>query len=161
MTTIDAARTRQPVAVPTGRRPLRVAHVTTVDLTLRFLVLEQMRRLRDSGCEVAGICSPGEWTEDLRDEGIEYIPWHHATRAWDPLADLRAFVELVGIFRRGRFDVVHTHNPKPGLMGTDRRAPGGCAHRREHGARLLGVARRSTTPAAPRHDARMGRCQVQ
>src|SRR5207344_2538552 len=44
-------------------------------------------------------------------------PWHHATRAWDPLADLRAFVELVGIFRRGRFDVVHTHNPKPGLMG--------------------------------------------
>ena len=35
----------------------------------------------------------------------------------EPPADVRAFIELVGIFRRGRFDVVHTHNPKPGLMG--------------------------------------------
>ncbi|MGZ8565471.1 MAG: glycosyltransferase [Actinomycetota bacterium] len=117
MTTIDATRIRRPPAQAARGRPLRVAHVTTVDLTLRFLVLEQLRRLRDSGCEVAGICAPGVWTEGLEDEGIEYIPWHHATRAWNLLADLRAFVELVRIFRRGRFDVVHTHNPKPGLMG--------------------------------------------
>jgi glycosyltransferase involved in cell wall biosynthesis/ribosomal protein S18 acetylase RimI-like enzyme len=98
-------------------RQYRVAHVTTVDLTLRFLLLEQLRRLRDEGFEVAGISAPGEWLESLRDEGIEPIPWRHATRAWSPIADARAFWELVTILRRGRFDVVHTHNPKPGLMG--------------------------------------------
>ena len=98
-------------------RPYRVAHVTTVDITLRFLVLEQLRRLKDEGFEVTGISAPGVWAQILRDEGIEHIPWRNATRAWDPVADLRAFVELFTILRRGRFDVVHTHNPKPGLLG--------------------------------------------
>lgn len=98
-------------------RPFRVAHVTTIDLTIRFLVLEQLRRLRDEGFEVTAISAPGEWVDDLRAEGIEHVAWRNATRAWSPGADVRAFVELIRIFRRGRFDVVHTHNPKPGLMG--------------------------------------------
>jgi glycosyltransferase involved in cell wall biosynthesis/ribosomal protein S18 acetylase RimI-like enzyme len=91
--------------------------VTTVDLTLRFMLLEQMRRLRDEGFGVTGICAPGDWSDSLREWDIEYVPWRNATRAWSPLVDLKAFVELVAILRRGRFDIVHTHNPKPGLMG--------------------------------------------
>jgi glycosyltransferase involved in cell wall biosynthesis len=91
--------------------------VSTVDLTLRFLVLEQLRRLRAEGYEVTAITAPGEWTGDFRGEGIEHVPWRNATRAWNPSADLRAFYELLQLFRRRRFDVVHTHNPKPGLMG--------------------------------------------
>ena len=98
-------------------RPLRVAHVTTVDLTLRFLVLEQLRRLQRQGCEVVGISAPGGWADTLAAEGIQHIPWHNATRAWDPATDVKGFVELASILRRGRFDVVHTHNPKPGIMG--------------------------------------------
>lgn len=95
----------------------RVAHVTTVDLTLRFLVLGQLRRLREEGFEVVGISAPGPWVADLEAEGIRHIAWSNATRAWDPRADVRAFAELVGIFRRERFDLVHTHNPKPGVLG--------------------------------------------
>lgn len=95
----------------------RVAHVTTVDLTLRFLLLGQLRRLRDEGFEVAGISAPGPWVHDLEKEGIRHIPWPHATRAWAPLSDARALAELVKILRRERFDIVHTHNPKPGILG--------------------------------------------
>jgi glycosyltransferase involved in cell wall biosynthesis/ribosomal protein S18 acetylase RimI-like enzyme len=95
----------------------RVAHVTTVDLTLRFLLLGQLTRLRDEGFDVTGISAPGPWTKDLQAEGIRHIPWPHATRSWDPGADARAFVELIGILRRERFYLVHTHNPKPGLIG--------------------------------------------
>ena len=54
---------------------------------------------------------------DLEAEGIAHVDWPHATRAWRPSSDVRAFVELVGIIRRGKFDLVHTHNPKPGIMG--------------------------------------------
>src|SRR6185503_5743754 len=35
----------------------------------------------------------------------------------DPMEDVRAFHELVQILRRERFDLVHTHNPKPGILG--------------------------------------------
>jgi glycosyltransferase involved in cell wall biosynthesis/ribosomal protein S18 acetylase RimI-like enzyme len=97
--------------------PVRVAHVTTVDLSLRFLLLDQLRRLRDEGFEVTGISAPGPWVADLQNEGIRHIAWPHATRAWDPRADSRAFAELYRILRRERFDIVHTHNPKPGIMG--------------------------------------------
>jgi glycosyltransferase involved in cell wall biosynthesis/ribosomal protein S18 acetylase RimI-like enzyme len=96
---------------------IRVAHVATVDLTVRFLLLPQLRRLRDEGYEVAAISAPGPWTGDVEADGIRHITWPHATRAWDPASDARAFLELLGILRREGFDLVHTHNPKPGILG--------------------------------------------
>ena len=95
----------------------RIVHVATVDLTLRFLLLPQLVALRDAGFDVATISAPGPWIADIEAEGIRHIPWHHATRAWDPREDFLAFRELLAIFRRERFDLVHTHNPKPGVMG--------------------------------------------
>jgi glycosyltransferase involved in cell wall biosynthesis/ribosomal protein S18 acetylase RimI-like enzyme len=95
----------------------RIAHVTTVDLTARFLLLGQLRRLRDEGFEVTSVSAPGPWTAELEAEGIRHVPWPHATRSWSVRSDIRAFRELVGIFRRERFDLVHTHNPKPGVLG--------------------------------------------
>ena len=95
----------------------RIAHVATIDLSLRFLLLPQLRALRDAGFDVTTISAPGPWVPELEAEGIRHIPWRHATRAWDPRADALAFRELLSIFRRERFDLVHTHNPKPGVMG--------------------------------------------
>jgi glycosyltransferase involved in cell wall biosynthesis len=103
------------VSRPAGGRP-RVAHVATTDVTHRFLLLPQLRALRDAGYEVSAISAPGPWTDDLTAEGIRFVPWTKATRAWDLRADVGAFRELIGIFRRERFDVVHAHNPKPGIM---------------------------------------------
>ena len=95
----------------------RVAHVATVDLTHRFLLLAQYRRLLREGFEVSAISAPGPWVSDIEAEGVRFIPWRNATRSWDPAADARAFVELIRILRQERFDLVHTHNPKPGVMG--------------------------------------------
>jgi glycosyltransferase involved in cell wall biosynthesis/ribosomal protein S18 acetylase RimI-like enzyme len=104
-----------PAAAP--KRPLRVAHLTTVDLTLRFLLLGQLRHLRDLGYEVTGISAPGPNAAALEAEGIRHLPWTNATRSWNLGADLRAFVELWSLLRRERFDLLHTHNPKPGVIG--------------------------------------------
>ncbi len=96
---------------------IRVAHVATVDLTVRYLLLSQLRRLRDEGYDVTAISAPGPWLGEIEAEGIRFLPWTSATRAWDPRADARAFAELLAMFRRERFDLVHTHNPKPGVLG--------------------------------------------
>ena len=98
-------------------RPTRIAHVTTVDGTLRFILLGQLRRLTEEGFEVTTVSAPGPYVTGLEAEGIRHIAWSHVTRAWDLAADVRAFRELVRILRRERFDLVHTHNPKPGVMG--------------------------------------------
>jgi glycosyltransferase involved in cell wall biosynthesis len=96
---------------------IRVAHVATIDLTLRFLLLGQMRRLRDEGFDVTAISAPGPWAAEVEEEGIRHIPWRNATRAWNPSADVAAFLELRRIFARESFHLVHTHNPKPGILG--------------------------------------------
>src|SRR5439155_17566533 len=67
--------------------------------------------------DVTAISAPGRWTADLEAEGIRHIPWPHATRSWAPRADVVAFAALVRIVRRERFHVVHTHTPKPGVLG--------------------------------------------
>jgi glycosyltransferase involved in cell wall biosynthesis/ribosomal protein S18 acetylase RimI-like enzyme len=96
---------------------MRIAHLTTTDLTLRYLLLGQLRRLAAEGHEVTGISAPGPHTAALEAAGIRFLPWRNATRAWNPLADARALAELVALLRRERFDLVHTHNPKPGVLG--------------------------------------------
>jgi glycosyltransferase involved in cell wall biosynthesis/ribosomal protein S18 acetylase RimI-like enzyme len=113
----------------------RIAHVSTVDLTPRFLLLGQLRELRDAGLDVSVVCAGGPWVSDLEEEGIRHVPWRHATRAWDPMEDVRAFHELVQILRRERFDLVHTHNPKPGILGriAARRAGVPCVVNTVHG----------------------------
>lgn len=96
---------------------LRVAHIATVDSTLRFLMLGQLRRLRDEGFDVTAISAQGEWVRDLERDGIRFLPWPHVTRAWDPRADAQAFAALLRLLRREHFDLVHTHTPKAGVLG--------------------------------------------
>ena len=95
----------------------KVAHIATIDLTVRVLLIAQLRALRDAGFDVTAISAPGPWAQELWAEGIRHIPWPHATRSWSLTSDVRAFRSLLAILRRERFDVVHTHNPKPGIMG--------------------------------------------
>ncbi|MEM8609710.1 MAG: glycosyltransferase family 4 protein [Myxococcota bacterium] len=94
----------------------RVAHVTTVDLSLRFLLLNQLRRLRDDGYDVVGISAAGPDVDVLEEHGIPHfaVPM---TRRMTPLTDLRCLIELVRVMKREQFDVVHTHTPKAGLLG--------------------------------------------
>jgi glycosyltransferase involved in cell wall biosynthesis len=96
---------------------VRVAHVATVDVTLGVLLQGQLRAQRSAGFEVTTISAPGPWVPALEAAGIAHIPWRHATRGWDPWEDARAFRELSSILRRERFDIVHTHTAKPGVMG--------------------------------------------
>jgi glycosyltransferase involved in cell wall biosynthesis len=94
----------------------RVAHVTTVDLSLRYLLLNQLERIRDEGYDVFGVSADGPDVAAVEAQGIPHfaVPM---TRRFTPLADLRALWALVQLMRRERFDVVHTHTPKAGLLG--------------------------------------------
>ena len=100
-----------------GSGMIRIAHVASLDLTHRFLLLPQLKRLRDEGYDVTAVSAPGPHVSALEAEGIRHIPLRHVTRAWDPIEDARFADELYRLFRRERFDVVHTHNPKPGVIG--------------------------------------------
>jgi glycosyltransferase involved in cell wall biosynthesis len=96
--------------------PYRVAHIAAADATLSQLLLNQLAHFRDAGYGVAGIAARGEHAADLAAAGVEFfeIP---VTRTFGPLGDLRALVALYRLLRRERFDIIHTHTPKGGLLG--------------------------------------------
>ncbi|HEY8526431.1 MAG TPA: glycosyltransferase family 4 protein [Acidimicrobiales bacterium] len=96
---------------------MRVAHLTTVDSSLRYLLRPQLRAVRDRGGEAIGISAPGPYADELAAEGIRHVPLSSSTRGMNLLADVKAAVELWRILRRERPDVLHTHNPKPGVYG--------------------------------------------
>ena len=95
----------------------RLVHVTTADISLALLLGPQLRAYAAEGMEVIGVSAPGPFVPQLTEWGIEHVPLRHATRSVSPGHDLAALPELTRLFRRLRPDIVHTHNPKPGLYG--------------------------------------------
>lgn len=102
---------------PTIRERPKVIHVTTTDISLDLLIGRHLAGISEAGYEVIGCSAPGPHIAALDRMGIRHIPLRHATRSMDPTADVRALAELVGVFRTEAPDIVHTHNPKPGVYG--------------------------------------------
>src|SRR4051794_10698274 len=95
---------------------VKAAHITTVDMSLHYLLLNQLHSIQQSGYEVIAISAPGPEAPIIEQAGIRHIAVP-MTRNFTPLADLGSLLRLYGVMRRERFTIVHTHTPKAGLLG--------------------------------------------
>lgn len=95
---------------------MKIAHITTIDLALRYLLLNQLVSLQQAGLEVVGISNPGPDVPAIEAAGIRHIAVP-MTRNFTPVADLKSLFELYKVIKREKFSLVHTHTPKPGLLG--------------------------------------------
>ena len=95
---------------------MKIATLAAAPLSINVLLRDQIKMLQGEGHEVVAVCGEGPMVEDVRGDGIqvETIDFHRELNA---IADARALYELVRLFTRHRFDVVHTHTPKAGLLG--------------------------------------------
>ena len=95
---------------------MKIAHITAIDMALRYLLLNQLRAMRDAGYQVVGISSPGPERSTLEAAGIRHIAVP-ISRRLTPLRDIVSLWTLYRVLRAERFTIVHTHTPKPGLLG--------------------------------------------
>src|SRR6478736_3117230 len=95
----------------------RLVHVTTTDMSLELLLGPQLSAFVAAGYEVFGASAAGPYVEAIEARGVQHLPLRHATRSMAPQHDVAALVELRRLFLDLRPDVVHTHNPKPGVYG--------------------------------------------
>jgi glycosyltransferase involved in cell wall biosynthesis len=95
----------------------RLLHVTTTDSSLELLLGPQLRSFRDAGYDVHTASAPGPFVAGLVADGVAHHPLRYATRAFALGQDAAATAELYRLFLRLRPDIVHTHNPKPGVYG--------------------------------------------
>lgn len=106
-----------PPAAPSPRR--KVALVTTVAVSVTGLMKGWPRYLAEHGYEVHTVCSPGG--ETLRAfaerEGVVRVHAIEIARTISPRRDLASLWRLYRLFRRERFDIVHSSTPKGGFLG--------------------------------------------
>lgn len=95
----------------------RLVHLTTTDMSLDWLLGPQLRAFAAQGYEVIGMSAAGPHVANLEAMGIRHVDVPSFTRSNNPMQDAKAFVELVRLLRRVRPDILHTHNPKPGIIG--------------------------------------------
>jgi glycosyltransferase involved in cell wall biosynthesis len=94
----------------------KICHVTTVDVTARFIVWDLLRFLQRENCNVSVVCSPGKWTAFLKEGGLS-VHNIKMLRRISPFADLIPLIKLFFLFKKEKFDIVHTHTPKAGVLG--------------------------------------------
>ena len=97
----------------------KVAHLASSDIGIRVHLRKQMVDLKGRGYDVHGITPPGRWItgDGVTDDGIPVKLVNYSSSARTPVRDMRALLDLVRYFRAERFDIVHTHGLKPGLLG--------------------------------------------
>ena len=100
-----------------GAATVRIAHLTTIDMSLALLLSTELEVDVAEGHEVFGISAPGSYVPRVESLGVTHVPLTALTRSWKPRQDVTAFRELVRTLRSLDLDVLHTHNPKTGVMG--------------------------------------------
>ncbi len=110
----DRGDLRRPVTVRAVRP--KVFCITTVDISLRFLVLEFIKYLLAKGYQVIGACADGQYIGELEEAGVpvRIVPM---TRRVTPLRDLICLLKLIRLLCVEKPDILHTHTPKANLLG--------------------------------------------
>lgn len=85
-------------------------------------VVSLARGLKDHGFDVAIVSGPhvpseGDMLPAAKGLGLDVVILPGLVRSIHIWHDLLAFFQLVNIIKKGRFDVVHTHSSKAGVLG--------------------------------------------
>ncbi len=95
----------------------KIAVAANVPESFRMLLRAQLDAARAAGFDVHCVAGPGAYLAELARDGYPTHEIGALTRLVDPVSDLRALAALVALFRRERFELVHTHTPKTALLG--------------------------------------------
>src|SRR4051812_48429598 len=105
------------MSVDSVSRRRRLLHVVTVPQT--FALLEgQTTFMSEHGFDVTGISSAGPFQQRFREREPVTLVTVEMPRRITPFKDVAALVRLVRAIRRIQPDIVHSHTPKGGLLGT-------------------------------------------
>ena len=95
----------------------KLIRITTVPMSLQFLLPGQMKFMSQNGFDVLMISADGKEIQAvIENENCEHIivPM---TRKITPLQDLKCLWILIKFFKKEKPAIVHTHTPKAGLLG--------------------------------------------
>ncbi|MFQ5753883.1 MAG: glycosyltransferase family 4 protein [bacterium] len=103
-----------------SKRKHRIIHLQVLPLLsgVQKSMVDIITRLDDSQYDITVLCQgEGQLTQALERHNIKFITLPELRREINPYYDFLAFVKLYRLFRKEKFDLVHTHSTKPGIIG--------------------------------------------
>ena len=94
-----------------------VLHLTTTAVSLDWLLLPQLQAFAERGYDVVTASAPGDHVESISSAGFRHISIESFSRNMDLRSDTAAWGELGAVLRTVKPAILHTHNPKPGVIG--------------------------------------------
>lgn len=117
---VQVARSEAPrCPAPSRVGPLKICQFASAATSVFHLLKDQILGLQARGHQVRALSGPLEgapWEVEASRAGFVHDTGP-IRREIAPAHDARALAWLIRYFRRHRFDVVHTHTPKAGLIG--------------------------------------------
>lgn len=99
---------------------LKILHIHTLPVISGSGIhtLITMKGLDKAKYEVEFACRPGgPLVDEVTKFGIPFRPIRHLLQPVEPYNDIAALFELIGLLKKQRYDIVHTHNSKAGFIG--------------------------------------------
>lgn len=94
----------------------KIIHVCNVGFALRTLLIPQIDYFKSNGLVVESACSPDTEVDKLRDLGYT-IHAVNIDRKISIISNLKSIVELVKVFNKNQYDLVHLHGPIASVLG--------------------------------------------
>ncbi|VVP77624.1 Putative glycosyltransferase EpsD [Pseudomonas fluorescens] len=95
---------------------LKVARVSTVPFFVLTQLRAQIEALGASGMSVTVIASNDEMSDELAEnKKLTYLPVN-IEREINPVKDFLSLITLARVFKKNKFDIVHSTTPKAGLL---------------------------------------------
>lgn len=102
------------------KQKIKIVHLQLLPLLsgVQRSMLDFLLRLDRDRYDISVICKEeGDLTDALQRTGIRFHIVPPLQRPINPVADLKALHQLYCLFRREKYDLIHTHSSKTGLLG--------------------------------------------
>lgn len=94
----------------------KICFVAAADITVKFLLLSQLKFLKNNGYDACVIYSGERWKKEIEKQGVK-TKNIKIKRKITPFSDLVSLFSLFLYFKKEKPNAVFTFTPKPGLLG--------------------------------------------
>jgi N,N'-diacetylbacillosaminyl-diphospho-undecaprenol alpha-1,3-N-acetylgalactosaminyltransferase len=96
---------------------MKIAIISNTDWYIWQFRKGLLKSLKEKGHDVIAISPNGNYVRFIEKLGITHIPITIVSKGMNPLKDLKILKDLYKIFKREKFDLIHTFTIKPNIYG--------------------------------------------
>lgn len=98
-------------------RKIKICYIVAIDITIRLILQNYLKRLDKEKYDVWVICSPSPFLKEIEKDGINVKTINISRKIFSPISDLLSLIKLRSFLKKEKFDIVQVQTPKAAFLG--------------------------------------------